>query len=335
MFGACARYLAPSMLRNRATAAPTGRSLPPGPPLRRRFAARLRVAAVAAAFGVSAGAPMRLGAQATGAPAAGDPPAVAPSPAVQSRGDEGWSRPGPAVTRGDAAILGAAAAAALALMTADERIARWSQRPALQNPRAVRGVAAVVRTVGDPGTLAIGGVTYAVGLARRDRAMADVGLHTVGAIVVSGVATGAVKMLAGRARPYVSRDTNARSFSLGRGLRQGNAYMSFPSGHSTAAFAFAAALSAEGRHRWPRANRVTAPLAYTAASMTALSRIYHDRHWASDVVMGAGIGIVAGRAVVRHQHARPHNAADGRLLPPRTSVSAAPFPATVAWTVRF
>jgi membrane-associated phospholipid phosphatase len=246
------------------------------------------------------------------------------------------SAPGPAVRRQDWLALGGATAAALALMTVDARVARWSQRPTVQRPAGVRAAAGVVRSVGDPGTLAIGGVTYAVGLARRDRAIADVGLHTVGAIVVSGIATSTIKVLAGRARPPVSRDSNPHSFAFGRGLGRGNSYMSFPSGHSTAAFAFAAALSAEGRHRWPRTNRVTEPLAYTMASLTALSRIYHDRHWASDVVMGAGIGLVTGRALVRYQHARPRNAGDGRLLPRQSAqLSATPFPPTLAWTVSF
>jgi membrane-associated phospholipid phosphatase len=203
----------------------------------------------------------------------------------------------------------------------------------VQEPAATRRAAAAFRVLGDPGAIAIGGATYAVGLARRDRAIADVGLHTAGAIVVAGTVTGVIKAVAGRARPYVTADTNAHSFALGRGLSTGNAYQSFPSGHATAAFAFAAALSTEGRHRWPTTNRVTEPLAYTAASLVALSRIYHDRHWASDVVMGAGIGLVTGRALVRYQHARPANGLDGRLLPRRSTAAAGP--ATVGWTLAF
>jgi membrane-associated phospholipid phosphatase len=221
-------------------------------------------------------------------------------------------------------------------MTVDERIARWSQRRSVQRPGAVRTSAGVFRALGDPGVAALGGATYLVGLAARDRATADVGLHAAQAIVAAGVVTGAVKSLAGRARPYVTADTNAHDFALGRGLRRGNAYQAFPSGHATAAFAFASALSAEGRHRWGRTNRVTEPLAYAAASLVAVSRIYHDRHWASDVVMGAGVGLVAGRALVRYQHARPANALDRRLLPRRTVARrAAPLPTAFGWTVAF
>jgi membrane-associated phospholipid phosphatase len=241
--------------------------------------------------------------------------------------------PGPAVRSRDAAALGGVLAVSLALMAADERIARWSQQPAVQRPAPIRHTAAVFRTLGDPGALTLGGLTYAVGLARRDRATAEVGLHTGGAVLVASAASVAVKAVVGRARPYVTGDTNAHSFALGRGLR-GKRFQSFPSGHATAAFSFAAALGAEGRHRWPSANRYTEPLAYSMASLVALSRIYHDRHWASDVVMGAGVGIVAGRAVVRYQRARPRNALDGRLLPPRRSRHAE-VPASFGWSVRF
>jgi membrane-associated phospholipid phosphatase len=183
--------------------------------------------------------------------------------------------------------------------------------------------------------LAAAGATYAVGLARRDRAAADVGLHATGAIAAGGVVTGVLKAAAGRARPYVTGDSNAHSLAFARGLRRGNAYQAFPSGHATAAFVFAGALSGEGRHRWARANRVTEPLAYTAASLVARSRVYHDRHWASDAAMGSAIGLVTGRALVRYQHARPADALDGRLLPPRRTTRAAVVPAAVSRSIRF
>jgi membrane-associated phospholipid phosphatase len=303
-----------------AVAPPRARSAARAP-----LAPRAAHAATGALLALAALAPAeRAAAQGTGS-------AAAIMPAQRADPHPG---PGPAITRGDAATLGGALAAAVALMTVDERIARWSQRQAARAPTPVRRTAAVVRVAGDPGTLALGGVTYLVGVAARDRATAEVGLHTAGSIVAAGVVTGAIKMATGRARPYVTGDSNAHSFAPGRGLRRGNAYQSFPSGHATAAFAFAAALSAEGRHRWPTTNRVTEPLAYTAASLVALSRVYHDRHWASDVVLGAGVGFVAGRALVRYQHARPDNAVDRRLLP-RRSRGRVPVPATVRWSIAF
>lgn len=237
---------------------------------------------------------------------------------------------GPLLTRRDLVTVGAAVAAAGALLPFDTRIARWSQQPRFQRSPATRAAAAALRTFGDPGALAAGVVVFGIGAASDRRGTAAVGLHTVEAIVASGAVTGAVKMLAGRARPYTTGDSSATSFDLGRGLRGGTAYQSLPSGHSTAAFALAGALAAEGRHRWASTNRITGPAGFAVAALVAGSRIYHDRHWASDVVLGAGIGATAGAVAVRYARTHPGNAADRRLLPRRSAV-----PPVISWTARF
>jgi undecaprenyl-diphosphatase len=63
---------------------------------------------------------------------------------------------------------------------------------------------------------------------------------------------------------------------------------SFPSGHASAAFCAAAVLSAQDRRR--------APLWYALATVVAVSRPYVRIHHASDVVGGAVLGYLAGRA---------------------------------------
>ncbi|MBI3003284.1 MAG: phosphatase PAP2 family protein, partial [candidate division NC10 bacterium] len=66
----------------------------------------------------------------------------------------------------------------------------------------------------------------------------------------------------------------------------------FPSGHASRAFAVAAVF----------ADRYDGPvptLAYGAAGLIAASRVVLDQHWASDVVAGAALGIVIGRALSR------------------------------------
>jgi hypothetical protein len=42
--------------------------------------------------------------------------------------------------------------------------------------------------------------------------------------------------------------------------------------------------------------------------------MYHNKHWASDVVLGAGVGTFAGIKVVRYSHAHPDNLIDRVLL---------------------
>lgn len=274
------------------------------------------------------------------------PAAAAAQARPSARGDTAWSRPGAAVTGRDLVAAGAFAVAAGALMPFDARITHWSQRPSLQQNGALRNTATVFRNLGDPGTIILSVATYGSGLVLHDRAMADIGLHATGAIAVSGAVTAIIKGTLGRARPYAVADSNSHDYALGRGLRKGSAYASLPSGHTSAAFALAAAVASETRHRAPHAAHVVTPVAYGAATLVALSRVYNDDHWASDIALAAGIGTVSGLAVVRYQHARPHNALDRRLLPSVRSVSrssaAAPaarrtsaVPLAVSWTLRF
>ncbi len=66
-------------------------------------------------------------------------------------------------------------------------------------------------------------------------------------------------------------------------------YTSFPSGHTTTAFAIATVL-AMGYHDkfW------VGMTSYTLASLVALSRIHDRQHWGSDVVAGAALGFFIG-----------------------------------------
>jgi len=57
---------------------------------------------------------------------------------------------------------------------------------------------------------------------------------------------------------------------------------------------------------------------YGGATAVALSRMYHNRHWGSDVALGAAIGTFSGRKVVQYAHGHPHNVLDRIML--RTSL---------------
>ncbi len=64
---------------------------------------------------------------------------------------------------------------------------------------------------------------------------------------------------------------------------------SFPSGHSGLAFMGAELIRMEYGWVWGTG-------AYVVASAVAVLRCYHDRHWLSDVLLGAGIGILGAHA---------------------------------------
>lgn len=220
----------------------------------------------------------------------------------------------PLLTRRDLVIAAALTTTAAALIPADGHIAREFRRPGPQSSAFLRGSADGAELIASPGALVFGGSLYAVGLVTRKRGVADVGWHTLEALLVSGQVTTALKGLFGRSRPYAANG-DARDFEWGGGFRS-STRRSFPSGHTSMAFTLASVVAEETSHRWPRAHRVVAPLTYAAATTVGLARMYHDKHWASDVALGAAIGTLSGRFVVRYAHGRPKNLIDGIALRP-------------------
>jgi len=63
----------------------------------------------------------------------------------------------------------------------------------------------------------------------------------------------------------------------------------------------------EARHWWPKSPWIVGPVLYGGAAMVGLARMYDDKHWASDVVLGAGIGTLAGVETVAFSRVHAHN----------------------------
>jgi membrane-associated phospholipid phosphatase len=217
-------------------------------------------------------------------------------------------------TRRDAFIAAGFAGLTVAMFPLDESVAHRLQNPGAQASDFLRNASRNVQYVADPGSVVIGLSLYAVGRVARWRNVEDLGLHGFEAVAISGVATAIIKDAVGRARPYASADTSPHDFAFARGLTDGNRFQSFPSGHTSAAFAAAAAFTSESRRWWPRATVVVAPVMYGGATLVGLSRMYNNAHWASDVVLGAAIGTFAGLKTVRYSHAHPDNPVDRLFL---------------------
>lgn len=83
--------------------------------------------------------------------------------------------------------------------------------------------------------------------------------------------------------------TQGLKYGIGQERPYGNVYTSFPSGHTADAFMGAEILRREYGKEYPG----IAIAGYTVATATGLLRIYNNRHWASDVLAGAGIGILS------------------------------------------
>jgi membrane-associated phospholipid phosphatase len=220
--------------------------------------------------------------------------------------------PIPLFTYRDLVLAGSVVVATIAARPFDDRIAERLQDSSTQDSRKIQRLATFGRTVATPGSYYIGATLYVTGLLTDNDRLADLGLHGTEALVVGEAVAGVTKAIVGRQRPSVL-PRNSGSYQLGRGLRSDN-YRSFFSGHSTSAFAAAAAVSSETSRWWPDTRWVIGPVLYGGAALTAVSRMYNNRHWMSDVLVGAGVGTFAGLKVVRYHHSHPGNRLDRWLL---------------------
>jgi membrane-associated phospholipid phosphatase len=110
----------------------------------------------------------------------------------------------------------------------------------------------------------------------------------------SSVTAEALKYAAGRERPDETTDSND--------WRAGGS--SFPSLHTTAAFAIGTVFAESGNddYRWLRRA-----VGYGMASATSYLRLHGNQHWLSDTVAGAAIGIASGRFVTHRRLQRAHD----------------------------
>ena len=235
------------------------------------------------------------------------------SQAEAQRADSSRTQPAPMFTRRDGMLTAAFTVASVALMQFDERIAIELRRPSVQEKSTLRSLATGAKEVNEK-TLFLASVAgYAVGRLGGARGVADVSLHAGEAILVSSAGGTLVRGLLGRSRPFVTGDADPFDFHYGEGFAELK-YRAFPSIHASASFATAAALSAELGHHRPGATWYVAPVLYAAASLPGLARMYNDKHWASDVLMGAFVGTLTGVKVVRYHHSRPGSKLDRIFL---------------------
>jgi membrane-associated phospholipid phosphatase len=221
----------------------------------------------------------------------------------------------------DAWLAAGFAGATFAMWPLDRSAALRLQRDPVQNRQLYSTTASFFRVLGAPVTLYAAVGMYGAGRLSRHRRLADAGLHITESMVLAGTVTQIGKGLSGRARPRHFADTlgsapfdpDPRDFELGRGWTKGQ-FQSFPSGHATAAFAFASALVYE-IHEWrPQYTWWAGPIFYGGATLVGLSRMYNNAHWASDVIVGAAVGTFSGLKIVKYNHRSPGNRIDRIFL---------------------
>lgn len=229
--------------------------------------------------------------------------------------------PPPALSRVEVARFGIVAGLGGIAYLADNAVRDGALGEGVQGNRVFGAVTDFAYVYGEPGVVGLGAAMWLGGLVADRPTIAASGLRAIEAITVSGFVTLALKEVAGRARPDVA--PNRRDdWQLLRGTRtEGGNYESMASGHATAAFAFAAAVTGEVALRAPEHARLVGITTYGLAAITALGRLHDDRHWLSDVTVGAGVGVVTGWAITRWHATRPDNPIDRLLLRPTAGAS--------------
>ena len=220
----------------------------------------------------------------------------------------------PLFTRSDLLIIGAFMGGAAAIGPFDSNIAKAIREPSAQNDRTASRAASAFNFIGSKGVVIAGLATYGIGRLGHLERVADLGLHTTEAIFVSAGVTSILKELAGRQRPGVAGINDPDDFKFGGGFGR-HASSSFPSGHATAAFATATLVTLETHHWKPSSTWYVAPVMFGGATLVGVARLYSNAHWASDVVMGAGVGTFTALVVYRYNHVTSrHNRVNRWLL---------------------
>ena len=176
----------------------------------------------------------------------------------------------------------AAVAGGVGALLADDRHVAHDVR---EHPTSgAADVASVFRQAGDIKVytaLTLG--TLGAGLLAKDVGITRTGAQLAASGALAAASFGLLKVATGRSRPDARKGTYDFHPFAGGG--------SFPSGHAAMAFALATTLGDASHSTW-----VTAGL-YVIATGTAWSRVYDERHWPSDVFLGAALGVTSAKLV--------------------------------------
>ena len=135
---------------------------------------------------------------------------------------------------------------------------------------------------------------YLTSVIVKDRKLEHSTLNIAKSLAISTLFYTASKSVIRRQRPTRTDDPQlfVAPFS-------GDGYTSFPSGHANTAFSVATAFALEYKnHKW------VPWVAYSLATLTAAGRMYQDRHWVSDVLIGSAMGHFITKTIYRLERER-------------------------------
>ena len=202
------------------------------------------------------------------------------------------------VTRNEALAFGAATVATISLGPFDHPISNEFIEPGWERRRRLHQVASDVAFFGGDGPFVMSAAILAGTELTGPVGLRRFAAHNVEAIALATILAGIGKGISGRALPGVR---TKHAFELGRGFHDSNGpFVSFPSGHTAAAFAMAATIAGEVERSDSAHARLVDWLAYGGATAVGVARVAQRMHWPSDLPMAAFIGTWSGRVIQRH-----------------------------------
>ena len=154
--------------------------------------------------------------------------------------------------------------------------------------------ARLVQEFGSYPSFGIMGAFYAGGsLLDNDKAKTVAMDAFASSFVSAGIITTTLKIVSGRSRPIKNEGTYHFTPFGGDD--------SFPSGHTTQAFALASVIAEHYDEQWIDIT------SYGIATLVGLARVEQEAHFPSDVVAGAVIGTVVGKSIVRYNKEKHTN----------------------------
>ena len=206
--------------------------------------------------------------------------------------------------------LGVFTAASFTLYQFDDEIQAWSQSIKSHSLNewseyVFEPVGAGVYPLAVAGGMAVGGLLF------KNEAILETSVVSIESFLVAGLMSRIPKLIFGRRRPHFE-GTPIKNEFLGPMLGghdnfkswlkhySASSHSAYVSGHTTAAFALMTAFAEQ--YRKYNDGWVVPALCYTVAGISGVSRLYDNKHWATDVLGGACLGYITAKYLVNNHH---------------------------------
>jgi len=180
--------------------------------------------------------------------------------------------------------LSAVLGAGLLLYSVDQDIQHWVQD---NRSSSSEDIFTAITHMGD-GVILVGLIAalYVSGEVSDNNSLRKTALLSLESLLTTGIIVRGFKSLAGRARPWTGESSHSfHPFSTT------SRFASFPSGHASSAFAVATVIADQSNKTYIDI------LAFSLATLVAISRVHIDKHWASDILVGSAIGYFVAKKI--------------------------------------